>query len=869
MIPSELLTFTFKEVEGIPRSSEPARLSVCLARGALDASVAREIVEADSGLVVENASAETLSLWPDGSVRWLMIELGVTIAAFTEKTYSFAVSTIEACEKDSQTASTPKPRLLSSPTIESGQLTIGLGPEGSRSDAMISFYCIDNGGTRRTCRVDSILESDQNDTPDRLDESFKSTFELQLSASETLSAAIPNMTARIDVFSTAGLIEIELCAHNPAAAAHPKGLWDLGDPASQTFTEIGLFINHPEGELIDLLLSATSDYGSFNAAKSLDIEQLSSGGSNSNSPVHVDKEGIHPQFKKGFEIHCDGMLVAEGARTSPSGAVRLPSGSLTTHLSRFWQEFPSALRLTPQSTTVAMFAKLERQHELQPGERKRRTVSLHFEENGTPTQWLSCRLAPAQITECNVTAPDHFQRACNIKSELESKLSTLILSPDEFYGKRETIDEYGWRNFGEVFADHETLYQGVTDKPLISHYNNQYDQVLGFGLQFLRTQDARWLELMNDLARHVTDIDIYHTTDDRVEYNNGLFWHTNHYEDAATATHRSFSIKNYDPANPVGLSGGPGPEHCYTSGLALHYFLTGDHASKQAVIDLAEWIKRHFHGDHTFIGRLHSIAKHELSAIIKLLRGRYVSPYRYPFTRGTGNLIVALLDAHSVSGDRNWIDRAEKVLFSTFHPDDDPTERNLDNIERTWSHMIFLQAVLRFIATKDSLGEFDIAREYARDGFLTYAKYTLEHGNPYLDDPERLEFVNDTWAAQDIRRYGVMCAAAYHDPSSADAYRKKAMHFGNHILERLSNSDETHFARIQAIIMQNMGSATWFEQHADPAHQSGAASAMSLPPVPTPSILTELRSTAQKLGMGLKRFDAKKELHWLRLHLGE
>lgn len=38
-----------------------------------------------------------------------------------------------------------------------------------------------------------------------------------------------------------------------------------------------------------------------------------------------------------------------------------------------------------------------------------------------------------------------------------------------FFAKREIIDEFGWRNFGDIFADHETLYQnegGTLDIPL-------------------------------------------------------------------------------------------------------------------------------------------------------------------------------------------------------------------------------------------------------------------------------------------------------------------------------------------------------------------------------------------------------------------
>ena len=56
--------------------------------------------------------------------------------------------------------------------------------------------------------------------------------------------------------------------------------------------------------------------------------------------------------------------------------------------------------------------------------------------------------------------------------------------------------------------------------------------------------DPRWRVLMDDLARHVADIDIYHTVEDKAAYNGGLFWHTCHYVDAGTSTHRSYPRAN-------------------------------------------------------------------------------------------------------------------------------------------------------------------------------------------------------------------------------------------------------------------------------------------------------------------------------------
>ena len=167
--------------------------------------------------------------------------------------------------------------------------------------------------------------------------------------------------------------------------------------------------------------------------------------------------------------------------------------------------------------------------------------------------------------------------------------------------------------------------------------------------------------------------------------------------------------------------------------------------------------------------------------------GERPHPHVFPATRGTGNFVVALLDAFVLSGERGWLDRAEEVLAGAFHPEDDiGTRRGSNDIERGWSYTVFLQSVLRFLAIKETLGETDAAYTHARRGFLAYAEWMLRHERPYLEVPERLEFPNDTWAAQDIRKHGLLMAAAAYDPDRAREWRDKAAGFESHVLARLA-----------------------------------------------------------------------------------
>jgi hypothetical protein len=51
-------------------------------------------------------------------------------------------------------------------------------------------------------------------------------------------------------------------------------------------------------------------------------------------------------------------------------------------------------------------------------------------------------------------------------------VNAAVDGPDRFEAKREVIDEYGWRHFGEIYGDHESIRQKTP--PIVSHYNNHY-----------------------------------------------------------------------------------------------------------------------------------------------------------------------------------------------------------------------------------------------------------------------------------------------------------------------------------------------------------------------------------------------------------
>jgi hypothetical protein len=665
-----------------------------------------------------------------------------------------------------------------------------------------------------------------------------------------------------------GLVTTEATIHNPRRARHPGGLWDLGDPGSLHFGGMVLETEVHKSERYRLSLSADQPPREFSAQQPLSLHQESSGGENWNSRNHINAQGqVLPRYR-GYRLQRGQHEPEEGLRAEPIIEARTRDSVISVSLPRFWQNFPSALEADDTAIRAWLFpANKPEAYELQGGERKTQRVILGYGLTQEHIHWSQAPLVPVLSAE-HYEAAQAFPwfTATNRDDKLQSLIQSGIDGPHNFFHKREIIDEYGWRNFGELFADHETLYQPPGEAPFISHYNNQYDPIYGFARQFALTGEPRWQELMGDLAHHVTDIDIYHTDEDRVEYNNGLFWHTDHYLDAHTATHRTFSRHNTTSSTPGQTGGGPGAEHCYTSGLLYDYWMTGNQQSADAVLELAQWLENSFEHPGGLLGQMLALKKQELPRLKALLRGQAPLAHRYPFTRATGNYLNALLDAWLLTGDRHWLNRAETVIRHSIHPNDDPAQRNLLDVETGWSYLVLLTSITKYLWTKEQQGESDSHYAYARHALARYTRWMQQNERPFLQQTEQLEFPNHTWTAQDLRKAMLLYLARYTDPDQASAYQEQADAWLQQSLDTLQQSPEAHYTRLLVILMQNQGPQMLTE---NPGFSPG------LPPLaqgqaqasPRLTWALLLRRMLQRAIKGLLAFRPGKEKAWLQARL--
>jgi hypothetical protein len=596
----------------------------------------------------------------------------------------------------------------------------------------------------------------------------------------------------------AGLATVRVCVTltNPRAAEHSGGFWELGDRASVFLTEVACTASLADIGPGRASCSPERDLPTEASSGRLELYQESSGGANWASSVHVNRDGRVPLRFRGYRL-ADERTTRQGLRATPLVAVEGDRGRAALTMPYFWQNFPKAIEATADSMTLGLWpSQYGDLHEIQGGEQKTHVLYVSATGSAARVEDLSwCRTPSIAVADpdwyCAAGAiPWLSPAARDLDPEHLELVDAAIQGPASFESKREFIDEYGWRHFGDLYADHESVgREGGT--PFASHYNNQYDAIAGFASQFAISGDTRWWRAMDELAAHVIDIDIYHTARDKSAYGGGMFWHTYHYLDAGRSTHRSY------PRGPATSGGGPSDEHNYNGGLLLHYFLTGNRLSLDAALGLARWVVNMDDGRQT-VFRWMTTAPTGLASATG-------SPDYHGPGRGAGNSIKALLNGYSWSRERDLLEKAETIIQRCVHPDDDIAALRLLDRETRWSYTVFLQALGAYLQVKDEEGLRDEAFEYARAALLHYARWMAEHEFPYLDRPEMLEYPTETWAAQDARKSEVFDVAARHTRGGERLlFLERAEFFWRHAVRQLASMPTRTLTR-PVVIMAGHG----------------------------------------------------------------
>lgn len=772
---------------------EPITVGVPLAEGRVR-DVGRLVATSDQPWPTD---AHVIDRWPDGSARWALLDIDLDVPE--------GGLTLDV--RDDVDAP-PAPRLTLARvgddiTIDDGRLSITL----SAGDPRVAIRLEQAGAAAAITRAPLVRLHDEHGAA--VDARF-TTLDIEHAGARRavvcargtarVGDADLGVCVRVTVLAGWSTFGLELALHNPRAAVHAGGFWDLGDRGSIRLRSAGIGVATPAAP-VGVRVSLAPGRPAGAATAPLVVRQLGSGGANWQSRVHLNRDGVVAVEAPGAVM--TGIDDSGGlTRVQPWVACDHAAGTLVVTARRFWELFPKALEVDGDGGVLAWSLPPGQDlHELQGGERC--DFSWWFTCGAPGAGELAwCRQPSSALPDIDVVAaaerlPTLERIATGVNEGYEGLVGAALDGDDTFLVKRERIDEYGWRHFGDLYADHENGEE--PGRQIVSHYNNQYDAVLGLTVQALRRDDHRWWWQADDLARHVARIDVYWTSRDRAAYNGGLFWHTGHYTDAHTSTHRCY------PKQSALSGGGPSNEHCYSTGLLWHYFLTGDPTSRAAVVSLGEWMIA------IDDGRLARFPLPWLSHAPTGGASATVSPDYHGPGRGPANAVLSLLNAFRLTGDPRFSAKAVALIHRVVHPDDDPAAHHLLDVERRWSYTVMLQALGRCLFTR--LGD-AATQDYMRASLLRYARWMADHEYCYLDDVTVLEFPTETWAAQDIRKSEVFDLAALHTPSADERQRflERARYFHARSVETLTASPTRTRTRPLVLLLQYGFARSWFER---------------------------------------------------------
>jgi hypothetical protein len=811
---------------GVVRRGEPATLGVPCPRGRVHAYDGCTYRGADGR--TQAAQTRALDNWPDGSVRWLLVDVPVdgTADGWPGGVLEIGDVAVDAAASSSLRVSTGGGRT----DVIAGGIEFQFEPGGA-----FPFSSVTADGRRILDTTRSGLRLVVEGRP--LDVRLQTVVvraagpiraEIEVTAA-TADRGVPlDVSARIELFADTPVVRVDITLRNRRRAQHPSGHWELGDRGSLLIQEAA-WVLAPTSPILSVSCALAPGEALQAVGRPFEVFQESSGGARWDAPTHRSASGTVPLRFRGYRRRS-GTDEQFGLRADPTVSVDTANGQMVVAVPGFWQNFPRSLVVDDGAITVGLCpADAPEPVELQGGEQKTHRVVAAFGADTVsdpPLAWVHAPLPltvdPAYVAETG--AVPFLIEASEDPSPSYLALAGLAIDPATgVVAKREAADEYGWRDFGDLPADHESAFQ-PPDQPFVSHYNNQYDAIAAFGIHFLRTGDARWWQLMDDLARHVRDIDIYRTDEDKAAYNGGLFWHTAHYVDAGLSTHRTY------PRGTAG--GGPSAEHNYNAGLMLHYFLTGSRASREAAIGLGQWVIDMDDGRRSPFRWLARGATGLASFTVDF----------YGPGRGGGHSILACLAAYRLSGERRFLEKAETLIARSVHPSDDVGALGLLDAERRWSYTAFLQAVGTYLQVKAESGEIDARYVYARASLLRYAEWMAREERPYLSHPEILEYPTETWAAQDLRKADVfLWAALLTGGTERRTYLEAARGFFDESIRTLTESPTRTFTRPLVLVLGQGVRYGWFARHAADLPAPVTGPTVAFPP-PSPFVPQRARA---------------------------
>jgi len=237
------------------------------------------------------------------------------------------------------------------------------------------------------------------------------------------------------------------------------------------------------------------------------------------------------------------------------------NGSVFLGSKYFWQYHPKVIALDKKTLEFHLWNKLEDIPDPEIGFAKTHEIVLRFAENDE--KFKSDEIMAGINAPLMAVAPSlHYMSTGVFGSYLAANDDMwadaedyLLTSAENTARDREKRHIYGVRNFGD--------FPGIRYVPI--YYNQEYDTLLGSMLQYARTGERIFLDESDIYAWHFMDVDVLHASNSPL--NEG-------------AQHMHFT----DHAKGETHAG-----HCTVEGLWYYYMMTGEPRAKDVAVGIADY----------------------------------------------------------------------------------------------------------------------------------------------------------------------------------------------------------------------------------------------------------------------------------------
>jgi hypothetical protein len=585
------LSLTVEEPSGVDRSQWPVTSGIPFARGVLPDDQQAALFD-DSGNELP-LQTESLARWPDGSVRWLLLDFPIDLSANQKRSLRLQYGS------DVRRADVENPLELTlgdqgSVTIRTGPLRLDYDPNmfqpqgvayltsvaGDRADRKVTINCGSAGV--------SLRDEDNN--------GFR------------------------PLSPTGGAAEFTVEQSGPLRACLRVSGWNGGPDDTRLFRYVARIHAYRGQPWIRVFYTFINDCPDalMASVRKLEIRFYVRG-----RPDYCLLDGRTVDGARLFQVDESHYTIDDqpaGERARGWAAVGcLEDVGMAVGLREFWQNWPKGIRADRGLICLELLPEIP--EGLYDGKSLEEENKLYYALRGGR---YTFKVGVAKTHEFFVNYLDGKPQAENLAAFFQAANQPLIAAADpqyasaskalgefppadaeKFAGYDEWLDralethlrgrqrdrEYGLLNYGDWYGERQ-----------VNWGNLEYDLAHGMFVQYLRTGDRRYFDRGEQAARHHIDVDVVHATNTHLKNpwgpppQVGEIWlhclnHTGgYYEDAPLPVSRTYQM---------GHSTNFG--HVWVGGDFEYYFLTGDRRAREVAIEIADAMVRHCptrYGDH-------------------------------------------------------------------------------------------------------------------------------------------------------------------------------------------------------------------------------------------------------------------------------